>query len=158
MSIEKAKEIIADAGGIGNLATCAGGQPRVRPMTFVVMPDLKLWSSTYRQSGKMKEFVENDRVEISFTDSKKVHLRVEGIVDTSGGPEKKKRLLELNPRVRGHFPDENDAKFVHIEIVPTSVRWTEPGFGEYEKVPVIEYCHFPARNKLDSRALKKKIK
>ncbi|MDP8235509.1 MAG: pyridoxamine 5'-phosphate oxidase family protein [Candidatus Erginobacter occultus] len=134
MSIDKAKQIIADAGSIGDLATCVDGQPRVRPMTFVVMDDLKLWSSTYRQSGKMKEFAANNRVEISFTDSKKVHLRVEGIVDTSGGPEKKKRLLELNPRVRGHFPDENDAKFVHIEIVPTSIRWTEPGFGEYHEV------------------------
>ncbi len=134
MSVEKAKQIIAEAGGIGDLATCAGGQPRVRPMTFVVMDDLKLWSSTYRQSGKMKEFAENNRVEISFTGSKKVHLRIEGTIDTSGGPEKKKRLLELNPNVRGHFPDENDAKFVHIEIVPTSIRWTEPGFGEYHPV------------------------
>lgn len=134
MTIEKAREIIAGAGGIGDLATCHDGQPRVRPMTFVVMPDLKLWSSTYRQSGKMKEFAANPRVEIAFTDARKDHLRYEGIVDTSGGPEKKKRLLELNPRVRGHFPDENDPKFVHIEIVPTRVRWTEPGFGDYHPV------------------------
>lgn len=134
MTIEKAREIIAGAGGIGDLATCAGGTPRVRPMTFVVMDGLKLWSSTYRQSGKMKEFAANPRVEISFTDSKNVHLRYEGIVDTSGGPEKKKRLLELNPRVRGHFPDENDPKFVHIEVTPVRVRWTEPGFGEYHPV------------------------
>ncbi len=134
MNIEKAKAIIADAGRIGDLATCAGGQPRVRPMTVVVMDDLKLWSSIYRQSGKMKEFAENPRVEICFTDSKKVHLRIEGTIDTSGGTEKKKRLLELNPNVRGHFPDENDPKFVHLEIVPTLVRWTEPGFGEYHQV------------------------
>ncbi len=133
MSIEKARQIIAEAGGIGDLATCVDGQPRIRPMTVVVMDDLKLWSSTYRQSGKMKEFAENNRVEICFTGAKKVHLRIEGTIDTSGGAEKKKRLLELNPNVRGHFPDENDPKFVHLEIVPTSVRWTEPGFGEYHE-------------------------
>ncbi len=133
MSTEKARQIIDEAGGIGDLATCADGQPRVRPMTVVVMDDLKLWSSTYRQSGKMKEFAANPRVEICFTGAKKIHLRIEGTIDTSGGTEKKKRLLELNPNVRGHFPDENDPKFVHLEIVPTRIRWTEPGFGEYHE-------------------------
>ena len=134
MTFEKAREIITASGGVGDLATCANGQPRVRPMTFVVREGLKLWSSTYRQSGKMREFAVNPRVEISFTDPRKVHLRIEGIVDTSGGPEKKRELLELNPRVRGHFPDEDDPKFVHIEIVPTSLRWTEPGFSEYHHI------------------------
>ena len=130
MTIEKVREIISDA-GLGDLATCVDGQPRVRPMSVVVMDGLRLWSSTYRQSGKVKEFEENNRVEICFTDKKKVQVRIEGIVDISGGPDKKKKLLELNPKVRGHFPDESDPNFVHIEIVPTLIRWTEPGFGEY---------------------------
>ncbi len=133
MTIEKVLEIIKDA-GFGDMATMSGKQPRVRPMSFVVRDGLRLWSSTYRQSGKIREIEENNRVEICFTDKKKVHLRIEGIVDISGGPEKKKKLLELNPRVGGHFSDENDPNFVHIEIVPTLVRWTEPGFGEYHIV------------------------
>lgn len=130
MNLERVKEIISDA-RFGDLATCADGQPRVRPMSVVVMDDLRLWSSTYRQSGKVKEFEKNNRVEICFTDHKKVHLRIEGIVDITGGPEKKKKLFQLNPKIGRHFTDENDPKFVHIEIVPTLIRWTEPGFGEY---------------------------
>ena len=133
MSIERVKEIISDA-GYGDLATCVNGQPRIRPMSVVVMDGLRLWSSTYRQSGKVREIEENPRVEICFTDKKKVHVRIEGIADISGGPEKKKQLLELNPKVARHFPDENDPKFVHIEIVPTLIRWTEPGFGEYHNI------------------------
>lgn len=133
MAIEKVLEIISDA-GFGDLATSVDGQPRVRPMSVVVMDGLRLWSSTYRQSGKVKEFQQNDRVEICFTDKKKVQARIEGIVDISGGAEKKRRLLELNPKVRRHFSDENDPNFVHIEIVPTLIRWTEPGFGEYHIV------------------------
>ncbi len=133
MTIEKVREIISDA-GFGDLATSVDGQPRVRPMSVVVMDDLRLWSSTYLQSGKVKEFQENDRVEICFTDKKKVQLRIEGIVDISGGAEKKRRFLELNPKIGRHFSDENDPNFVHIEIVPTLIRWTEPGFGEYHIV------------------------
>lgn len=130
MTIEKVKEIINGA-GYGSLATCVKGQPRIRPMSVVLMDGLRIWTSTYRQSGKIKEIEENNRVEICFTDKNKDHVRIEGIADISGGSEKKKRLFELNPKIGRHFSDENDPKFVLIEIIPTLIRWTEPGFGEY---------------------------
>ncbi|MDP8214189.1 MAG: pyridoxamine 5'-phosphate oxidase family protein [Candidatus Euphemobacter frigidus] len=133
MTIDKVRKIIREA-GYGDLATCVDGQPRVRPMAFVVMDDLRLWSSTYRRSGKIKELMENNRVEVCFVGRKKVQVRIEGMADISGGPEKKKLLLDLNPKVGRHFSDEYDPNFVHIEIVPTLVRWTEPGFGEYHRV------------------------
>jgi hypothetical protein len=38
--------------------------------------------------------------------------------------------------LRKHFPDERDQRFVHIEAVPTSTRWNEPGFNEYRAVPL----------------------
>ena len=136
MTIDRVREIIRDA-GYGDLATSVDGQPRVRPLSFVVMDDLRLWSSTYRQSGKVKELLKNSRVEVCFVDRKKVQVRIEGMADISGGVEKKKRLLELNPKISRHFSDEHDPNFVHIEIVPTLVRWTEPGFGEYHVVELL---------------------
>ncbi len=130
MSLEKARAIIEQA-PYGMLATCDGDQPRCRPMTFIVTDDFKLWSSTYLSSGKVKEFKINPRAEVCFVGQDKVHLRVEGKVDISGGPDKKEELLRLNPKVGRHFSGGDDEKFVHIEITPTLVRWTPPGFGEY---------------------------
>ncbi|MDP8248561.1 MAG: pyridoxamine 5'-phosphate oxidase family protein [Candidatus Tritonobacter lacicola] len=130
MKLEKARAIIREA-GYGVVSTCVNGQPRCRPMAFRLTDDFRLWSSTYLSSGKVREFLANPKVEVCFVGKDKVHLRVEGIVDITGGPEKKEKLLEMNPKVRRHFSGGYDEKFVHVEIVPTFVRWTPPGFGEY---------------------------
>lgn len=133
MSMEKAREIIEGA-RVGYLASCVDGQPKVRPMSCVVMEDGTLCTSTYRESGKVAEFEQNERVEFCFLDDKFVQLRISGVIDLSGGPADKKRLLSLNPKVGNHFADENDPKFVHIRIRPTHVRWKPAGFSDYEQV------------------------
>ncbi len=133
MSQEKARQIIKDAGQCF-LATCVNGQPRVRPMTFVVTGDFKFWCSTVNISGKVKEFEQNSRVEICWVDRNKNQLRVEGILDMSGGAEKKRKLFELHPGMRGLFKDEHDPRLVHVEVVPTNVRWKEHKFGEYQQI------------------------
>jgi uncharacterized pyridoxamine 5'-phosphate oxidase family protein len=133
--MEKAREIIADAGHC-HLATCVDGQPKVRPMKFVVTDDFKFWCTTIDISGKIKEFEKNRKVELCWVDSQKNHLRVEGILDFSGGVEKKKKLLELHPGARNLFKDENDPKLVHVEVVPTFVRWKQHAFCEYNVVKI----------------------
>ncbi len=134
--MSRAREIVADA-GYGVLATCDEGHPRLRPMAFVVTDEGKLWSSTYDISGKVAELRHNANVEICFVDSHKNHLRVSGTVDLSGGPDKKARLLELNPKVGRHFSGGDDPTYVLVEVTPTRVRWTEPGFGEYHEDTLI---------------------
>ena len=119
MSREKVKEIVNSA-GYCQMATSVDGQPRVRPMKFVVTDDFRFWCSTFDVSGKIKEFKNNNRVE--------------GTVDISGGPDKKRELLRLHPGARGLFSDENDPHLVHVEVIPTRVRWKEHSFGEYHEV------------------------
>ena len=133
MSREKVREIIASA-GYCQMATCAEGQPRVRPMKFIVTEDFKFWCTTVNVSGKVKEFKQNPKVELCWVDKERNHLRISGIVDVSGGVEKKKKLLELHPGAKGLFTDENDPKLVHVEVVPTKIRWKDHSFGEYNQV------------------------
>lgn len=135
MSLSRVRSIIESA-GFGALATVIDGQPRVRPMAFVMLDDGRLWSSTYRQSGKVAELAQNARVEICFVDAARMQVRVTGVVSTVGGPDERRELLRRNPKVGRHFADEHDERFVHIEIVPTSIRWKEPGFNEYQAVPL----------------------
>ncbi|HPA78845.1 MAG TPA: pyridoxamine 5'-phosphate oxidase family protein [Kiritimatiellia bacterium] len=133
MKLDRVREIVGDA-GFGMMATSVDGQPQVRAMAFVLLEDGRLWSSTVNISGKVAELKKNSKVGICFLDSRKSEVRIDGIADITGGPDKKKKLLELNPYIKKHFPDENDPKFVHIEIVPTRIRWKNAGFGEYTEV------------------------
>ena len=135
MSMQAVRAIIEGA-GYGVLATSVDGQPRVRPMAFVLLEDGRLWSSTFRQSGKVRELESNSRVELCFVDARRTQVRIEGILVTTGGAEAKRQLLELNPKVRKHFPDEHDEKLVHLEVRPTRIRWKPTGFNEYHEVPL----------------------
>jgi general stress protein 26 len=133
MGMAKIRQIVEEAPH-GAVATCADGQPRVRPMAWIMLEDGRLWSSTYQSSGKVREMRQNDLVEICFVGRNKLHARISGRVNLSGGPEKKEQLLRLNPKVRRHFSGGDDEKFVHVEVTPTRMEWTEPGFGEYHVV------------------------
>ncbi|MDX9722504.1 MAG: pyridoxamine 5'-phosphate oxidase family protein [Myxococcota bacterium] len=137
MSMRRVREIIKDA-GYGLLASSIDGQPRLRPHAFVLLDDGRLWTSTWACSGKVRELELNPLVELCFVDSNKVQLRIEGRAVLSGGPDKKRELLELNPRVGRHFKDENDPNYVHIEIIPSRIRFKPAGFGEYQEVKVDE--------------------
>jgi len=130
MSLSLLREII-ERSPYGVLANVVQGQPRVRPMAFIMLEDGRLWSSTYRCSGKTKEFEQSNLVEV-----RKLHVRIEGIVSTRGGLEEKRELLKKNPKVLRHFPHEFDENFVHIEVIPTRIRWKKMGFCEYEQVPL----------------------
>ncbi len=121
---------------VGYLASLDGDQPRVRSMSFAWQPNGRLWSSTYNISGKMKEFLQHEKVEICFDDPDYRQLRVEGIIDTTGDREKKRQMLAIHPPARNHFKDEDDEKLVHIEIIPTRVRWKAIGFRDYEEIEI----------------------
>jgi uncharacterized pyridoxamine 5'-phosphate oxidase family protein len=135
MSQEKAREIIANAPH-AVLATCVYGQPRLRPMKFVVTEDFRFWCSTVNVSGKTREFAGNPKVEILWVDGERNQLRVEGLLDATGGVEKKRRLFELHPGMRGLFADEHDPRLVHVEVTPTRARWKPFGFSEYNPIPL----------------------
>lgn len=135
MSLDEVRSVI-EAAAFGSLATCVDGQPRVRPMAFVMLDDGRLWSSTWACSGKVAELRGNDRVEVSFVSPDRVQVRVEGVLDMTGGPEAKERLLAINPKVRRHFRGGDDPNFVHLEVRPTRIRWKTSGFCEYVEVPL----------------------
>ena len=103
-------------------------------MKFVITDDFKFWCSTFAISGKVQEFQQNNKVELCWVDERKNHLRVTGTVDISGGAEKKRELLRLHPGAKGLFKDEHDSNLVHVEVIPTRVRWKEHSFGEYHEV------------------------
>lgn len=137
--METYKEIVQTT-KIGYLASLDGDQPRVRSMSFAWCPDDsgRLWSSTYKISGKAREFKHHEKIEICFDASDYRQLRIEGIIDISGGTEKKKQMLDIHADARNHFKDEFDENLLHIEIQPVRVRWKASGFRDYQDVNLPE--------------------
>lgn len=133
MSQETVRRIVKSA-GYCQMATCVDGQPRVRPMKFVITEDFRFWCSTFDISGKVQEFMHNNKVELCWVDAHKNHLRVTGTVDISGGADKKRELLRLHPGARHLFSDEHDPRLVHVEVIPAHIRWKEHTFGEYHEL------------------------
>lgn len=82
-----------ESAGYCQMATCVDGQPRVRPMKFVITDDFKFWCTTINISGKVKELEANAKIELCWVDKEGNHLRVSGTADMSGGVEKKKNFL-----------------------------------------------------------------
>ena len=135
MSIEEIRPIVEHAVG-ATLATCADGQPRVRPMSFTLTADGRLLSSTRDTSGKMREFAANPRVELCLVDADKNHVRIEGLIDVSGDDDDKRSLLEDHPPAQRHFGVPDHPNLVHVQVIPVHVRWKPPGFCEYRVVEV----------------------
>ncbi len=133
MSIEEIRFIVENAVSC-MLATTEDGQPRVRPMSFSLTAAGRLLSSTRDTSGKMREFAADDRVELCLVDADKNHVRIEGTIDVSGGEADKQQLLEAHPPARRHFGTPDHPNLVHVEVIPTDVRWKPPGFCEYTVV------------------------
>lgn len=133
MSIEDIRFIVERAVS-ATLATCVDGRPRTRPMSFSLTADGRLLSSTRDTSGKMREFAVNPHVELCFVDADKNHVRIEGTIAVSGGDEDKVALLEKHPPARRHFGSSDHPNLVHVEVIPTHVRYKPPGFCEYTVV------------------------
>jgi uncharacterized pyridoxamine 5'-phosphate oxidase family protein len=135
MSIEEIRPIVEHAVS-ATLATSEDGQPRIRPMSFSLTSAGRLLSSTRDTSGKMREFAANPRVELCFVDVDKNHVRIEGLIDVSGEVDAKSALLEDHPPARRHFGAPDHPNLVHVEVIPTHVRWKPPGFCEYRVVEI----------------------
>jgi general stress protein 26 len=125
---------IIKSGGYCFMASSVNNQPGVRPMKFVVTEDFKFWCSTVDISGKVEEFKNNSKVELCWLDKNYNQLRVEGLVDVSGGADKIKKLLELHSEAKSLFKDENDPELVHVEVIPAYIRWKDSSFSEYNVV------------------------
>ncbi len=119
----------------GFLATWDGQAPRLRPHAFVLQAG-KLWTSTYDISGKVTEIENTPAVEVAFVGNAMAQLRVSGHAAFVHDRQQKELLLELNPKVRRHFPDADAEHFVLIEITPTRIRTKATGFCEYVDFPL----------------------
>jgi len=91
-----------------HLATCDGGQPRIRPVVPVIEDDLTLWVTTSRSSRKVRQIQKNPEVCSAFVEQPRGDSAavVEGEARIVDDPAQRGRVWELAPfDLGGHFPD-----------------------------------------------------
>ena len=117
------------------LATCEGDQPRVRPVSPIVEPDMSIWVGTRSTSRKVKQIEQNPKVCLAFVQpphsakGQKVAIVI-GEAKKISNLEEKKRFWRLWTQVYPVFdlsrvypdgPESND--FCLLKIVVKEIEW-----------------------------------
>lgn len=92
------------------LATSEGGNPRVRPMGFVMEWDGRLAFCTSNQKNMYKQLVGNPNMEISCADTEGNTLRISGKAVFVTAAETQKKALEVMPML-GNMYSVGDGRF-----------------------------------------------
>lgn len=97
--------------GYGCLATVEGGMPRVRPFGFMFEEDGKLYFCTNCTKDVSKQLKKVPYIEYSATTKDMVTLRLNGKVEFTEDMDKKEKVLEASPQVRGLYKSADNPIF-----------------------------------------------
>lgn len=115
--------------GVFYLLTLNGGKPAGRPFGAVTEADGDLFVSTSAGKDVYRQMKENERVQIvALKYGSRDWIRVDGIAEECGDPDKKELLLQDCPNLRRHFNSADDPAFLCFRIrVTDSVLYTDSG-------------------------------
>lgn len=136
---EKIVEIMKKASNFAFLATCDGGQPRVRPVSPIVEDDMSVWVATSASSRKVQQIKKNPRMSLAFV----VHPQgdkaatIIGDAEIVEDMEQKKRIWGLASYDPSQFwPDGPKSKdYCVLKINVKQIEWWEDwetGMKTYE--------------------------
>ena len=136
---QKIVEIMKKAKGFTFLATCDGGQPKVRPMAAMVGDDMSVWVATSAKSRKVQQIRKNPKVSLAFVVPPQGDQAVTiiGEAEIVSDMEEKKKVWKLAAYDPAQFwpdgPETEDYCVLKINI--KQVEWWEShetGMKTYE--------------------------
>ncbi|RJP20747.1 MAG: hypothetical protein C4527_24645 [Candidatus Omnitrophota bacterium] len=135
MNIEElkiqARKIVRDR-AIFFLGTNDGGIPRVRAMTCLHADGFCVWTTTHKESGKMREIEKQNVVEACFLDAENRQVRILGEVKVFED-EKTWDSLPISPQFT---PMVEDLNYVLLRIEPKEVRMVNDWSLDYKTIPI----------------------
>src|SRR5690349_17738576 len=94
-----ARQVIARA-KFPQLATIDGDQPRVRPVSPVLVEGFTIYVANLRSYGKTHEIAANPRVELCYLDDAHDQVRITGVAEILSDREKLEEIWSANPLLR----------------------------------------------------------
>jgi uncharacterized pyridoxamine 5'-phosphate oxidase family protein len=95
----------------GALATVDNGMPRVRPWGFMLEEGGKFYFCTANTKEVFGQLKKNPAVEFTSTSAEMVTVRLSGRAILTDDLTMKKKVLDLNPMVRGIYKTEDNPVF-----------------------------------------------
>ena len=118
------------------MATIAGDQPRVRPVSPVRTRDFTIFIASMRSSGKTAELETNPRVELCYMTDDHDQLRITGLAIPVTDRETRESIWSENPLLRAYLGSIDNSEFQLYAVEPERVRFMREWALDYQEVPL----------------------
>ncbi len=130
-----ARAVIARA-KFPQLATVDGGQPRVRPVSPVLVEGFTIYVANLRSYGKTREIAANPRVELCYLDEAHDQVRITGVAEVLEDRAKLQEIWDANALLRRYLGSPENPELIIYRIRPERVRFMREWALQYHEVPL----------------------
>jgi general stress protein 26 len=118
------------------LATIDGDQPRVRPVSPVLVEGFTIYVANLRSYGKTHEIAANPRVELCYLDDAHDQVRITGVAEVLSDRAKLQEIWDGNALLRRYLGSPENPELIIYRIRPERVRFMREWALEYREVPL----------------------
>ena len=118
------------------LATTAGDQPHLRPVSPVRTDGFTVYVANLRAYGKTAEIAANSKVELGYLDEDHDQVRITGIAEVLEDKALLDEIWGSNPLLRQFLGTPENPELVIYRIRPIRVRFMREWSLSYHEVPV----------------------
>jgi len=118
------------------LATMDGEQPRLRPVSPVLVEGFTIYVANLRRYGKTHEIAANPRVELCYLDDAHDQVRITGIAEVLGDRAKLQEIWDGNALLRRYLGSPENPELIIYRIRPERVRFMREWALDYHEVPL----------------------
>jgi general stress protein 26 len=131
-------EAVIAAAKFPMLATMDGNQPRVRPVSPVLVEGFTIYIANLKSYGKTRELAANPCVELCYLSEAHDQVRITGRAEVLADPEKMAAIWAGNPLLRRYLGSPENPALIIYRILPERVRFMREWALEYQEVPFPE--------------------
>ena len=118
------------------LATIDGDQPRVRPVSPVLVENFVVYVANLRNYKKTAQIEKNPRVELCYLDSDHNQVRITGVAEVLRDRDKLESIWQSNPLLRSYLGSVDNPELIIYRIRPEKVTYMQEWALEYYEVPI----------------------
>ena len=112
-----------------------GLQPRVRPVSPVLVEGFTVYVANLRRYGKTAEIAANPRVELCYLSPAHDQVRITAVAEILTDPAKIAEIWATNPLLRRYLGQPDNPDLIIYRLVPERVRFMREWALEYFEVP-----------------------
>ncbi len=116
------------------MATVAGSQPAVRPVSPVRTDGFTVYVASLRSSGKTAELEANDQVELCYLTPDHDQVRISGVAELVLDSGVRQEIWDASPLLRAYLKTIDNPEFILYRVVPRRVRFMREWALTYHEV------------------------